>query len=454
MSSRVSPATARRELARRVSLLGAIALVVGNMVGTSVYTLPAALAREAGPSALVSWIVTAVGYLFVAIVYASLGARYPRMSGPYVYAREAFGDFLGFQSAWSYWLSAVVGNAAIVTGVVAYAAAVWPWLASHVAIQFALAQALLWSLCLVNVVGVRESTRVEIAIMVMNLVPLALVCTIALFSFDAANLHPFAPRGFGGVASGAALVVWAFSGVESATVPAEEMTVPGTIRRATLIGYAIATSVFVLIALAVTGALPADVAASSPRPIALVASRVLGDGAARAIGLAAVVAGTGTLNGWILMAGRIPVAAAQDGLFFPSFARIHPRFGTPHVALVVATAIGSGTLFLYFNRSLLGVFELVAKLAVLTTLLPHLYSAAAELTLARRDRDRYTPQERRRAHVIAPIAFVFILFTIYGVGADVALAGFLAVLAGTPLYVWLTTRSPSSSSTQSLNRRM
>jgi basic amino acid/polyamine antiporter, APA family len=102
-------------------------------------------------------------------------------------------------------------------------------------------------------------------------------------------------------------------------------------------------------------------------------------------------------------------------------------------------------LLLYFNRSLLGVFNFIVLLSVLTTLLPHLYAAAAELLLARRDADRYTRAERRRAHVVAPVAFVFVLYTIYGVGPEVALWGFLVVLAGMPLYVWFATRGARES---------
>src|SRR5215467_7511420 len=119
-SAAAADATAapRPTFARAIGLLGAVALVVGNMVGTSTYTLPAPLAKAVGPAGTLSWLVCAAGYLFVAVVYASLGARYPRTSGPYVYARLAFGDFAGFQSVWSYWFSCVVGNAAIVTSVV------------------------------------------------------------------------------------------------------------------------------------------------------------------------------------------------------------------------------------------------------------------------------------------------------------------------------------------------
>ena len=427
---------------RDVGLLGAVALCVGNMVGTSIYTLPASLAATTGPLGVVSWLVTAAGYALVAVVYASLGVRYPRCGGPYVFARAAFGELAGFATVWSYWVSSVVGNAAIVTSVVGYAEGFSPFLGGSPARSFLLAQGLVWGLCWLNVRGVRGTTRLQVAIMLVTVVPLLALSALALGAFDAANLVPFAPKGYGSVAAGAALVVWAYSGVESATVAAEEVRDPArTIGRGTLIGYGLATLVFLLTTVAVAGALPNAEIATSARPLSLVMERTVGPWAAAVIGVCAIVSGVGTLNGWTLMAGRIPVSAARDGLFFPAMARLHPRHGTPHVALVAGSAVTSVVLTLYFSRPLLGVFTVIALFAVLTTLVPHLLAMAAELVLARRDPARYTPAERRRAHVVAPAAFLFVLYTIYGVGLAVALWGVAAVAAGLPLYVALRHRS-------------
>src|SRR3954468_2119964 len=154
---------------RGVSLLGAVALVVGNMVGTSMYTLPASLAQAIGPLGIIAWVLTAIGYFGVALVYANLGARYPRTGGPYVFAREAFGDFAGFLSVWLYWISALIGNAGIVTGVIAYAQGFAPLLSTQPLLRFALAQILLWTFCGVNILGVKHSSRLQIAIMTINL---------------------------------------------------------------------------------------------------------------------------------------------------------------------------------------------------------------------------------------------------------------------------------------------
>ncbi|MFL5540741.1 MAG: APC family permease, partial [Longimicrobiaceae bacterium] len=281
-----APERPAASLVRGLTLLGTVALCVGNMVGTSVYTLPASLAQTIGPLGIVAWALTAAGYLFVALVYASLGSRYPITGGPYVFAREAFGEAVAFQSVWSYWISAVVGNAGIVTAVVGYAVGFSRPLAGSVALQFALAQALLWGLCALNVLGIRQSARLQVLVMCTSALPMLLVSLAMLPSARAAHFVPFAPHGVGSLAAGAALVVWAYSGVESATVPAEEVQSPDrTIRRGTLVGYALATVIFLVASVAVTGALPNAEIAASARPIAVAAGRTLGGWAETMIGI-------------------------------------------------------------------------------------------------------------------------------------------------------------------------
>lgn len=429
-------------LIRGLTLLATVALVVGNMVGTSTYTLGASLAAATGPLGILAWVVTATGYLFVALVYARLGVRYPVTGGAYAYARRAFGPFVGFQTVWAYWLSAVIGNAGIMTAVMGYAVGLWAPLERSTLLQFAVAQGVLWGLCALNVRGVRHSARLQVAVMVLTAVPLLLVAIGLLAHFDAANLRPFAPKGYASLATGVALVVWAYSGVESATVPAEEVDRPErTIGLGTMLGYGVATLMFLAAAVGVAGSLPNDVVAQSGRPVALAAATHLGPFPALVITLAAVVAGTGTLNGWILMAGRIPLTAAREGWFFPVFQKVHPRYGTPHVALVAGTAISSVMLVMFFSRTLIGVFNFIALLSVLLTLLPHLLTTLADLVLARRDPERYSPEARRAALLTAPIAALFLCYAIYGVGLRAALWGLVAMGMGLPLYAWFARTS-------------
>ncbi len=437
------PLTADVAPLRRLTLLGVVALAVGNMVGTSIWTLPATMAAVAGPLAIAAWGITAVGYFFIARTYSRLGARWPKTGGPYVYVRHAFGDFAAFQTVWSYWLSATIGNAAIVTAVVGYATGFSDALRASPLQQFVLAQALLWGLCLLNTVGVGHSAKLQIVLMIVTVVPLLLGSMVALPQLSTANFSPFAPMGYGALAPACALVVWAYSGVESATVPADEVRDGGvTVGRGTMIGYWLATLVFLVTALMVIGTVPTAELALSPRPIALAMERTLGPTVAVVVGIAALGSNLATLNGWVLMAGRIPVTAAQDGLFFAPLGRLHPRYATPHVAMIVGTLVPSALLLLYFSQSLLNVFKFVALLAILTTLLPHLYACAAELLLARRHPEHYDASSVGRVTFEASVGFLFVLWTMYGVGPESAMWGFLALMAGTPLYVWLRRESP------------
>jgi basic amino acid/polyamine antiporter, APA family len=274
-------------------------------------------------------------------------------------------------------------------------------------------------------------------------VPLTVGALVALPQVRMSNLTPFAPNGWGALAPACALVVWAFSGVESATVPADEVQdSAATLGKGTMRGYWLATGVFLLTALMVIGTVPTAELSESPRPIALAMERVVGPWAAVLIGIVALGSNLATLNGWVLMAGRIPVTAAQDGLFFPPLGRLHPKYATPHVAMLAGTCIPSLLLLLYFSQSLLSVFKFVTLLAILTTLVPHLYTCAAELLLVRRHPDRYTAENVSRVTFEAGIGFLFVLWTMYGVGAETAMLGFLTIMAGTPLYVWLQ-RAPS-----------
>lgn len=425
-----TPAAGAR-LARNVGLLGATALVVVNMVGSSIYTLPASIAKNVGPSGIVAWGLTALGYLFLARVYAQLGTRFPRTGGPYEYARVAFGDLAGFAVVWSYWLSATIGNAAIVQSVVGYAPELWPALGGDRVLQFALAVALVWILCAVNVLGVRFGVRLQVAILFLGLAPLVVVAITGLAHFDPANLAPFAPHGWAALPAGMTLVVWAYSGVESATVPAEEVRDPGsTIRRATYLGYAIGTAVYLALAIGIAGALPNDAIAASTRPIALLAQRTGAPWLATLVAVTAVVACLGTLNGWILMAGRIPVAAAQDGLFFGPLARVHPRFRTPATGLVVGALITTAMLTMLLREEFLDAFDFVVYLALFLTLVPHLFAAAA-----------YARLGGGRERAIAVVALLFVLLTMFGCDLDALAWGFALVAAGLPLYLWKRRRA-------------
>ncbi len=432
-----SPAPAP-QLRRGLPLGALIALVVGNQLGTALYTLPAAVAASVGPLGLVAWLLAALGFWLIAETFAELGPRFPRTGGPYVFAEVALGRFTAFETAWCYWLTVWVGNVAIATGVVAYLGFFIPALDQSPLLRFLAAQGLLWGAAWLNVRGVRESGRVQQLLLVLNIVPFVLLL-LALPSVRLENFHPFAPKGVGALGGGVALLVWAFAGVESATVAAEEVQGDhGVIRRGTRIGFAIAAGMFVLAAVVVIGVLPSAEIAATARPLAAVLEHALGPWASTAVAVLGVGTAVACLNGWTLLLGRVPFGAAQDGVFPAVFARVHPRHGTPYVGLWVGTAFASAGLFTYFSQSLLQAFEKLVLMANFSVLLAYLATTVSVIVLSARPGRIVPERDRPRMLVVGIGATLFVLWAIASVGRETITWGAAVVALGVPMYIWKT----------------
>lgn len=424
-----------RQLRRGLTLGALIALVVANQLGTSLYTLPAAVAGEVGPIGVVAWLIAAAGFYLIAETFAELATRFPRTGGPYVFAAEAFGRFAGFETAWCYWLTAWIGNVAIATGVVAYLGYFIPALDRSDLLRFAAGQALLWGAAWLNVRGVRESGRVQQVLLVLNVVPFVLLA-LALPHIQMANFHPWAPKGVGALGGGVALLVWAFTGVESAAVTPEEVDGDGRmIHRGTRIGFAIAATMYVLAAVVVVGVLPSAKIAATARPLSAVLAHALGPWAGTAIALLGVSTAAACLNGWTMLLGRAGFSAAQDGVFPAFFARVHPRYGTPHVGLWVGTAFASLGLFTYFSQSLLQAFEKLVLVANFSVLMAYLATTLSAVVLAMRADTISAGRNHPRLLAIGAGATAFILWAIANVGMETIRWGVAVVVLGVPLYI-------------------
>jgi len=435
--------SAGRPLKRSLGLWMATALVIGNMVGSGVFLLPASLAGEAGPVSILAMVFTGVGALLLALVFASLGRAFPRTGGPYAYARRAFGDFIGFQTAWGYWIAAWAGNAAIAIAFVGYFAVFWGDLGTNSLLGAAVAVGLIWLLTAINVLGVRESGWVQVVTTVLKFVPLTLIGVIGLFYIDTDNLTPFAPAGGGDwhIGAAATLALWAFIGLESATVPAEEVKDPErTIPRATILGTLVTTVVYVVSIVAIMGIIPRGELVGSSSPFADAAGSMWGGSWDKVIALVAMISAAGALNGWILLQGRIPLAAAEDDLFPKRFAHVHGTRRTPVFGLVVSSLLVTGLVLMNYNSSLVDQFTQVLLLATLTTLVPYAYSAAAQVVMFYRDRALFSGARFARDTVIATLAFAYSAWAIWGAGEEVIAKGFMLLLAGIPIYVWLKWR--------------
>ena len=423
------------------------ALVIGNMIGSGVFLLPASLAAYGGIS-IVAWLFTAAGAFLLALVFARLGRAHPRTGGPYAYARRSFGDFVGFQTAWAYWIAAWVGNAAIAVAFVGYmghffdvfgdggAGAKWA--------QAGLAAGAIWLLTWVNIRGVRTAGLVQTATTVVKLVPLLAVALLGLFWMDGGNFSPFNTSGdsaYGAITAAATLTLWAFIGLESATVPAEHVRDPErTIPRATMIGTLVTAGVYVLGTVAVMGVIPPDVLATSTAPFADAATEMWGAWAGDLVAIGAIVSAFGCLNGWILLQGQVPFAAARDRLFPESFGKLN-RPGAPAMGRGVSSVLLTGLMLTNYNASLVDQFTDMILLATLAALIPYAYSAAAHLMLLATGEMAVSGRRLLGELLLGLVAFAYATWTIIGSGYEAISWGYVLLLAGIPVYVWMRYRS-------------
>jgi len=415
---------------RKLGMWMVTALVVGNMIGSGIFLLPAALGSFGGIS-LIGWIVSAGGATLLALVFSRLSRLVKKSGGPYVYTREAFGDFPGFLVAWGYWISIWTTNAAIAVAFVSYMTLFWEALGDNPVLSVGLGLATIWVLTWVNVLGVHTAGVVQLVTTVLKVLPLLAIAFFGLFYVDVSNFQPFNASGqspFAAVTATVALTVWAFLGLESGTTPAEHVHEPEkTIPRATIIGTLGTAVIYILGTVAVMGAIaPADLAGSNA-PYAEAARVMWGSWAGYAVGAGAVVSCFGALNGWLLLQGQIPLAAARDGLFPKMFGRIS-KYDTPAHGLVFSSVLASVLLMMNYSKSLIEQFTFIILLATLNTLVPYLFCSLAELMLRRK---------LSYASIVSLLAFAFSLWAIAGAGQEIVYWGFLLLMLGVPVYVWI-----------------
>lgn len=427
---------APRADARPLGLLMAIALVVGNIVGSGIFMLPATLAPYGGAS-LVGWGLTTLGALLLALTFGWLGRVQPGPGGMFAYTRTAFGDFAAFLVGWSYWVSIWVTTAAIAVAMVGYLAALVPALAASRPLAAATALLALWSLTLVNARGVHGAGLVQVALTVLKLAPLLLLVGWGVFAIEPDHLV-LPPRGeqsaWQAVTASATIALWAMLGLESASIATARIRDPEkNVARATLLGTSLAAAITVAACTIVMGLVPPAELASSSAPFAAAARTLWGEVGAAVIAATGALSCFGALNGWILLQGQLPQAMAKGGLFPARAARNGAR-GTPVFALVLGSALASLLIAANYEQRLVRMFAFFSLLATVATLVGYLACTLAGFVLLRgSEAVRLTPA---RATVLA-LGFVYSVWALIGAGTDELFWGFVLLLSGLPVFVLL-----------------
>lgn len=423
---------------RALNLPILISLVVGNMIGTGIYLLPASLA-QIGTITLVSWIYTSTGAIFLALTFASLNKLFPKTGGPYIYCREAFGKMTGFIVAYTYWISNLVSIAGIAVASIGYLGFLSPTLNAgepsyNPLLALGCELLALWLFTFINIIGIHTAGVVQLILTVIKITPLILITIIGLANIQFQNLLQFNVSGqdsFAAISAGAALCFWSFIGLESATVPAENTSGSRPVYIATVFGTALTSLIYIVSTIVLMGMLPIAVLKTSQFPFAEAATQLFGPNAAAIVAICAVISGLGALNVCVLVQGQIVFAAARDRIFPKRFAKLS-KHDVPIAGQILSSSLISLFLFLTMQPNLLAQFNNIILLAALLTLLTYLMTMLASIKVQWQNA-RHKPINKSLL-AIATLASLYTIWMISSLDWQIIVIGFAMIAVCIPLY--------------------
>ena len=432
---------AKKELKKEIGLFTATALVISNMVGAGILMLPTTLAQVAGPGAtVIAWCLTGVGALFMALTFANLGSKIPKNGGAYEYSRMAYGNFGGFLAAWLYWNGSWIGNASMYIVATTYMGQVFPSLLNNPIISFIFSSVLLWLCTYINIRGTRFAGRITAGLTVFKILLFGSFIVIAFMGFNKANIGPIFPegKGIGSIPIAAGVTLWAFMGLETAAVTGGEIKNPEkNIKRSTILGMLISTFLYIVISISAMGALTQTELANSSAPITDIISKVLNVGNISIVSVFIAISVIGTSLGWLLSTARVSYAAGEDGVFPKIFAKIHPKYGTPYMSLIISSIMVNIILIMNFTEGLSGAYTFIVLLATLSYLPVYGFTAIAEIILMSKGKRRASVKNYTFLVVRALVAFGFSVWGIISSGAQTVMYGFILVMLAVPVYAYM-----------------
>ncbi|HEX8816572.1 MAG TPA: amino acid permease [Terriglobales bacterium] len=436
-------------LVRDLGLGPASAVVVGTIIGSGIFLVPAEMMQAVGSAKLVylAWIIGGALSFFGALTYAELAAMKPQAGGEYVYIRDAYGPLPGFLSAWTWFILAKPASIATVTVGLVRVLETFPALSSFsgrvvstvipVTNGQLIAIAATLFISFLNYIGVKRAGEFQL---LFTLLKIAIILVIVWVGFsyvsgswsNFATSYPGARGGIVGFMAALVAALWAYDGWNLVTMVSEEIRQPDrNLPIALIVGVAVVAVLYMLVNAAVQYVLPASAIATSLRPASDAIGLVRGPSGAMIVSLAMAISMLATLNGSILTGARMPFAMARDRLFFSALANVHPRFHTPYVAIIVQAAIAVALLLAG------GSFRQFFSLTIFSEWLSYMVAATTIFVFRRRQPQAVRPY-RVWGYPVVPAIFVvaaaFLLYYSFTDNFPRSLFGLLAIAAGVPIY--------------------
>ena len=414
-----------------IGIWSSTSLVVGNMVGSGVFLLPASLAIY-GTISLFGWLFSSLGAILLALVFGELSKiSNKNPGGPYYYTRKSFGDLPAFLVAWGYWISIWCTNAAITVALLGYLGVLFPELNSNAMLSICTGLFFIWFFTWINSKKISTIGFVQTLTTALKIIPIVFVGIAGLFYIDFNNFYPFNASGLSNleaVTATTTLTFFAFLGMESATIPSDKVNnASTTIKKATIYGTLFAIVIYFTSTISIMGLIPLEDLTNSSAPFADSAEIISGPFSRKIVAIGAVIATMGALNGWILIQGQIPMSASIDGLFPKVFGKKNSN-DSPISGIIISSVLISLLLLANYSKTLVEAFTFMIKLSTLSVITPYLFSTACLALLSKTNNFRL---------IISFLAFIFSIWIIIGCGLETVTLGFIMLLAGIPFYYWL-----------------
>lgn len=448
------------DLVRDLGASHATALVVGTVIGSGIFLVPAEMMQAVGTAklAFLAWMAGGLLSFFGALTYAELGAMKPQTSGEYIYIRDAYGPLLGFLYSWTWFLIAKPGSIATITtglvrvlgtfpqlAILAEPAMIRPMVVSYG--QLVAIGATLF-ISLLNYLGVRKAGNFQVVFTVLKVAMIAGIVAVA-FASSAGSWANFrttfagARGGMAGFMMALVAALWAYDGWNDLNMVAGEVRRPErSIPLALILGMAVIAGLYILNNAAVAYMMPAAGIAGSERPAVEATRLAVGAWGAMAVSAGMALSMLVTLNGTAMSGARVPFAVARDGYFFSALAEAHPKFHTPSAAIVVQA--GMSVLLLLFAGS----FRELFSLTIFAEWLFYMIVASTVFVFRRKEPDAPRPY-KTWGYPVVPALFVaasaVLLYYTFSANLAHSAAGTLLILAGTPVFYFFKARRKTPS---------
>ena len=412
-------------------------IAVGCAIGSGIFMMPTILAPY-GMLGFFGWLIAGLGSILVALTMAQLVIRMPKTGGPYVYVNEALGSFSGFIIAWTYWIACISAIAGISIAFVGYLGFFIPKISDSPILSLIASLLLVWAVVLLNIKSIENSSRFQLISTLLKLLPLLLIIFLGASNLTVSNLPEFNPTSLHPLSllgTVTTLVMWSFIGIETATVPADNVINPQeTIPKVLIASVLTILTLYILVSFAIALIVPANELIESSAPFALAASKILGSAGGTLITIGALVSTLGSLNANTLTAGNLSLAAARDGFLPAKFISL-TKSGTPIFTYLLSGTFVSVLLMLNYTKGIINAFVFMAMLSTLSTLIAYAFCAIAELKFVHTNKKS---QQKKYAFLISFGTFLYAIFAIWGAGIEMIMYSIILIFIGTPIYLFKT----------------